>query len=161
MRDLVESRNGEVIGEKYVPMLASDDEVKVVVADIVAREPDVVFATIVGQSARRFYRMYSDAGIDRRRRPVASLTMVEGEVAAIGAEYCDGHIASATYFSTLDQPGKSILRAKIPRALRRECAGQHVVGNGVFSGPSVCQSAARSRHHGDRATRRSRDRPVV
>ena len=74
------------------------------VADIAARKPDVVFATIVGQSARRFYRMYSDAGFDRRRRPVASLTMVEGEIAAIGAQYCDGHIASATYFSTLDQP---------------------------------------------------------
>ena len=27
MRDLVESRNGEVIGEKYVPMLARDDEI--------------------------------------------------------------------------------------------------------------------------------------
>jgi urea transport system substrate-binding protein len=104
MRDLVECRGGEVIGEKYVSMLASDDELKVVVADIAARKPDVVFATIVGQSAPRFYHIYSDAGIDRRRRPVASLTMVEGEIAAIGAQYCDGHIASATYFSTLDQP---------------------------------------------------------
>jgi urea transport system substrate-binding protein len=103
MRDLVESRGGEVVGEKYVPMVAGDDDLKAVVADIAARKPDVVFATIVGQSARRFYRMYSDAGFDRRRRPVASLTMVEGEIAAIGAQYCDGHIASATYFSTLDQ----------------------------------------------------------
>jgi branched-chain amino acid transport system substrate-binding protein len=104
MRDLVESRGGEVLRERYVPMLASDDELKAVVTDIAAREPDVVFATIVGQSARRFYRMYSDAGIDRRRRPIASLTMVEGEIAEIGAQHCEGHIASATYFSTLDQP---------------------------------------------------------
>jgi ABC-type branched-subunit amino acid transport system substrate-binding protein len=104
MRDLVESRGGEVVGEKYVPMVAGDDDLKAAVADIAARNPDVVFATIVGQSARRFYRMYSDAGFDRWRRPVASLTMVEGEIAAIGAQYCDGHIASATYFSTLDQP---------------------------------------------------------
>jgi ABC-type branched-subunit amino acid transport system substrate-binding protein len=55
MRDLVESRGAEVIGEKYVPMLASTAELRAVIADIGAREPDVVFATIVGQSARRFY----------------------------------------------------------------------------------------------------------
>jgi branched-chain amino acid transport system substrate-binding protein len=104
MRDLVERHGGEVVGEKYVPMLASDDDLKALMTDIAAREPDVVFATIVGRSAQRFYRMYSDAGIDRRRRPVASLTMVEGEIAAIGPDYCSGHIASATYFGSLDQP---------------------------------------------------------
>jgi urea ABC transporter urea binding protein len=104
MRDLVERRGGEIAGERYVPMLASDDELKALITDIARREPDVVFATIVGRSAQRFYRMYSDAGIDRRQRPVASLTMVEGEIAAIGADCCDGHIASATYFGSLDEP---------------------------------------------------------
>jgi len=104
MRDLVEARGGQVVTEAYVPMLALDEELSRLVADIAAQEPDVVFATIVGRSAQRFYRLYSDAGIDRRRRPIASLTMVEGEIAVIGAEHCDGHIASATYFGSLDQP---------------------------------------------------------
>jgi len=55
-----------------VPMLASDNE-PMAESPISRCEPDVVFATIAGQSAPRFYPMYSDPGIDRRRRSVASL----------------------------------------------------------------------------------------
>lgn len=102
MRDLVETRGGQVVAERYVPMLAPDEALTALVKDIVAREPDVVFATVVGRSAQRFYRLYADAGIDRHRRPIASLTMVEGEIAVIGPDHCDGHIASATYFGSLD-----------------------------------------------------------
>jgi len=142
MRDLVESRGGEVVGEKYLPMVAGDDDLKAVVADIAARKPDVVFATIVGQSARRFYRMYSDAGFDRRRRPVASLTMVEGEIAGHRRAILRRPYRICDLFQHARSAGEPVVRTKIPRALRPRCAGQHVVRNGLFAGPSVRQGFA-------------------
>ncbi len=104
MRDIVESRGGSVVGEAYVPLDAGDDAVRALVGEITRLEPDAVFSTVVGQGARRLYRLYADAGIDRTRRPIASLTLAEGEIAAIGPRYCDGHILAATYFGALDTP---------------------------------------------------------
>ena len=102
MRDLVESRGGSVIGERYVPLDADDETLTSLVADLIGSKPDAVFSTVVGQGARRLYRLYADAGIDRARHPIASLTLAEGEIAAIGPRLCDGHILAATYFGALD-----------------------------------------------------------
>lgn len=101
MRDLVESYAGRVVGEQYVTMEAGDAELTRGLDAIREASPDVVFSTIVGRTAQRFYRMYAAAGFDPKRLPIASLTMAEGEVRAIGAEYCAGHLTSASYFGTL------------------------------------------------------------
>ena len=101
MRDLVESYAGRVVGEQYVTMEAGDAELTRGLDAIREAAPDVVFSTIVGRTAQRFYRMYAAAGFDPKRLPIASLTMAEGEVRAIGAEYCAGHLSSASYFGTL------------------------------------------------------------
>lgn len=102
MRDLVESYDGEVVDEIYVPMDASDAELLQVLKQLERYQPDAVFSTIVGSTARRFYRMYCEAGFDPKSMPIASLTMTEGEIAAIGPEHCVGHITSAGYFGSLD-----------------------------------------------------------
>ena len=102
MRDLVESYNGTVVDEVYVPMEASDAELRRVLTRLNRHQPDAVFSTVVGSAARRFYRMYYGAGFDTARTPIASLTMAEGEIAAIGPEACVGHITSAGYFGSLD-----------------------------------------------------------
>lgn len=101
MRDLVESYAGRVVGEQYVTMEATDAELTRGLDAIRDAAPDVVFSTIVGRTAQRFYRMYAQAGFDPKRLPIASLTMAEGEVRAIGAEYCAGHLTAASYFGTL------------------------------------------------------------
>ncbi|UFZ06803.1 transporter substrate-binding domain-containing protein [Bradyrhizobium ontarionense] len=101
MRDLVESYAGRVVGEQYVTMEATDAELARGLDAIRDAAPDVVFSTIVGRTAQRFYRMYARAGFDPKRLPIASLTMAEGEVRAIGAEYCAGHLTAASYFGTL------------------------------------------------------------
>ncbi|XUM20230.1 transporter substrate-binding domain-containing protein [Bradyrhizobium oligotrophicum S58] len=101
MRDLVESYAGRVVGEQYVAMEATDAELSRGLDAIRDAAPDVVFSTIVGRTAQRFYRMYAKAGFDPKRLPIASLTMAEGEVRAIGAEYCAGHLTAASYFGTL------------------------------------------------------------
>ncbi len=102
MRDLVESFDGEVVDEIYVPMEASDAELRRVLSRLKRHQPDAVFSTVVGHSARRFYRMYHEAGFDPESTPIASLTMAEGEIAAIGPELCAGHLTSAGYFGSLD-----------------------------------------------------------
>ena len=102
MRDVVESRGGTVVGESYVPLDAGEDDLRELVAEIVRLKPDAVFSTVVGQGARRLYRLYAEAGIDRARHPIASLTLAEGEIAAIGPQFCDGHVLAATYFGALD-----------------------------------------------------------
>jgi branched-chain amino acid transport system substrate-binding protein len=101
MRDLIESYSGQVAGEQYVAMEASDAELTRAIEMIRMRSPDVVFSTIVGRSARRFYRLYAERGFDPARLPIASLTLAEGEVRDIGPEHCVGHLTASSYFGSL------------------------------------------------------------
>jgi branched-chain amino acid transport system substrate-binding protein len=74
------------------------------------RSPDVVFSTIVGRAAQRFYRLYAESGFDPLRLPIASLTLAEGELREIGPKHCVGHVTAASYFGSL--PGESNSRFK-------------------------------------------------
>jgi branched-chain amino acid transport system substrate-binding protein len=101
MRDLVESYSGRVVGEQYVAMEASNIELASTLEAIRMAAPDVVFSTIVGDTAQRFYRKFATSGFDPKRLPIASLTMAEGEIREIGPEYCAGHLTAASYFGTI------------------------------------------------------------
>ena len=102
MRDIVESKGGEVVTEKYIPLNADNDTLRAVIADIVRLQPDAIFSTLIGRTAQQFYRLYAETGIDRSRHPIASLTMAETEMREIGSDLCSGHILSATYFQTVE-----------------------------------------------------------
>jgi len=102
MRDMVEQHGGEILDEVYLPVEAGEAQLEEVVRDIVLLQPSVVFSTLVGESARQFYRLYRKHGLDPRSIPIASLSMAEEEIRLIGAELCEGHITSATYFNSLD-----------------------------------------------------------
>lgn len=101
MRDMVEQYGGEVLDEIYLPMGASAQELEEVLADIQALRPDVIFSTIVGESARKFYQIYRQLGLNPKSMPIASLSMAEEEIRLIGPALCEGHITSATYFGSL------------------------------------------------------------
>src|SRR6201990_2265529 len=101
MRDLIESYGGEIVDEIYVPIAAPESRLRDIVARVKDLAPDVVFSTVVGRSARTFYRLYREAGLDPASMPIASLTMAEGEVCEIGAALCEGHLTAATYFGSL------------------------------------------------------------
>lgn len=107
MRDLLEARGATIAGERYVPLHAGTGELRDALDDVKGAAPDVVFATIIGGPAREFYRMYAEAGLDARERPIASLTMAETEIGRIGPEFCVGHILSSSYFQTIDSPGNA------------------------------------------------------
>lgn len=102
MRDMVEQHGGEVLDEIYLPLEAGRSELEEVLTEIRAAQPDVVFSTLVGQSARLFYQLYPEFGFDPRITPIASLSMAEEEIRLIGAQRCVGHITAATYFGSLD-----------------------------------------------------------
>jgi branched-chain amino acid transport system substrate-binding protein len=104
LRDLLDQRTGEAVAERYFPISASAQEFDGVLREIARLQPNAIFSTLVGRSAISFYRRYADAGFDPARMPIASLTMAEGEIAAIGDSKAAGHITSAPYFSTIDSP---------------------------------------------------------
>lgn len=104
MRDVVEQHGGEILDEIYLPIDAGAAELNDVLQDIRAVQPDVVFSTLVGESARCFYGLYADQGFDAARMPIASLSMAEEEIRLIGPERCVGHITAATYFQSLSNP---------------------------------------------------------
>lgn len=104
MRDLIEAYDGSIAGELYLPMDAPDAALQQALTQVRDTAPELLFSTVVGRTAQRFYRLYRDAGFDPANMPIASLTMAEGEVSAIGPDYCAGHITAATYFGSLDTP---------------------------------------------------------
>ncbi|BCH61988.1 amino acid ABC substrate-binding protein (plasmid) [Agrobacterium vitis] len=133
MRDIVESKGGEVVSERYIPLHADNDTLKSVLADIVRLKPDAIFSTIIGRPAQQFYRMYAEAGIDRLRHPIASLTMAETEIREIGAGLCTGHILSATYFQTVE----GATNERFVKAYKRRFGGE--VTTSVWSQPAYAQ----------------------
>jgi branched-chain amino acid transport system substrate-binding protein len=116
MRDLVESYAGQVAGEQYVAMEAGDAELMRALDMIYMRAPDVVFSTIVGRTAQRFYRLYAERGFDPGRLPIASLTMAEGEVREIGPEFCIGHLTAASYFGSLKRESNERFKSAFAKA---------------------------------------------
>ena len=116
MRDLIVSYGGEIAGEIYVPMEASDADLRAVLGKVKQQNPDVLFSTVVGGTARNFYRLYRQAGFEPGLVPIASLTMAEGEVREIGVELCEGNITAATYFGSVDLDANRRFAADFRRA---------------------------------------------
>ncbi|WP_300438503.1 transporter substrate-binding domain-containing protein [uncultured Mameliella sp.] len=95
-KTLLAKYGGEVVNEEYVPLGHSD--FSSVINRIRAEKPDVIFATVVGDSDVAFARQYHAAELDPSQMPVVSLTRSEVEVKAIGGEAAAGHFSSAPYF---------------------------------------------------------------
>lgn len=101
-RALLAKYGGEVVNEEYVPLGHSD--FSSVINRIRSGQPDVVFATVVGDSDVAFQRQYHAAELNPEQMPVVSLTRSEVEVKAIGGEAAAGHFSSAPYFMGHDTP---------------------------------------------------------
>ena len=99
MKDQVSALQGDVVGEAYVPL--GGRQFDGIVADIVAKHPDVVFNTINGDSNLAFYQALRAAGVKPENIPVMSFSLAESEVSAIGAGLVQGDYATRNYFRTL------------------------------------------------------------
>jgi branched-chain amino acid transport system substrate-binding protein len=97
MMTLVAEQRGEVLAERYVSLGAQHRDLRAIVADIKAKAPDVVFCTVVGEAAARFFELCREAGITG----IASLTITEAEVGLMAPDVAEGTITAATYFQSV------------------------------------------------------------
>src|SRR3981189_3156801 len=100
MADFVVQGRGRVVDEIYVPLEAGPRDFEKVVSRIKKTSPDVIFSTVVGRSTSVFYEAYRNAGCAPAKRPIASLTTSEAEVAEMHREAAEGHITAAPFFET-------------------------------------------------------------
>jgi urea transport system substrate-binding protein len=105
LREALALAGGRVVAERYFAI--GETEFGQVIDAILAARPDFVFNTLIGVSAYKFFqelrRACGERGIDQAREiPVASCSLAEPELEAIGPEAVDGHISSSVYFSSID-----------------------------------------------------------
>lgn len=105
LRESVTSRGGSVLAERYFAV--GETDFSQVVEAIIAARPSFVFLTLIGTSAYTFFRAFRAAcraaGIDQAREiPVASCSLSEPELEAIGSEAVDGHLSSSVYFTSIE-----------------------------------------------------------
>ena len=107
LREALALAGGQVTGERYFAV--GETAFAQVVDAILAARPDFVFNTLIGTSAYHFFRAFRSAcrarGIDQpRTMPVASCSLAEPELEAIGPNAVDGHLSSSVYFASIDSP---------------------------------------------------------
>jgi urea transport system substrate-binding protein len=100
VKDMLLAQGGQLLGERYVPLGASD--MAAVVKEIAARRPDFVLNTLNGDSNLHFFRALHEAGISAEKIPVFSTSVAEVELAAMGVDLMVGHYAAWNYFQSLD-----------------------------------------------------------
>ena len=125
LREAIGPNGGTVVAERYFPVGCT--EFGQAIDAILAARPSFVFNTLIGESSYQFLRDLRAAcrsrGIDQAREiPVASCTLSEPELAAIGPAAVDGHITSSVYFSSLDTPENDrFVKAYRGPVSRRSC----------------------------------------
>lgn len=101
MKQLLNAKGGQVVGETYLPLRANRADFKPVLREIKALQPDVIFSTVVGTSTIYLYQSYFDMGFNPATMPIASLTTTEAEIKAMGKDVGAGHVTAAPYFQSV------------------------------------------------------------
>ncbi len=104
LREALALAGGRVAAERYFAV--GETEFDQVIDAILEVRPDFVFNTLIGVSAYQFFRDFRRAclarGIDQpKTMPVASCSLAEPELEAIGPEALDGHLSCSVYFSSV------------------------------------------------------------
>lgn len=105
VRETLLARGGNVLFERYVPV--GETQFDRIIETIIESKPSFVFNTLIGTSAYAFFRQFRETcanlSIDQASRfPVASCSLSEPELVAIGQEAIAGHLSSSVYFSSID-----------------------------------------------------------
>jgi ABC-type branched-subunit amino acid transport system substrate-binding protein len=107
MREAILARGGSVLFERHVPI--GETDLEALIEEILAQNPSFVFNTLIGDSSYAFFRQFramcTARGIDQAATfPIASCSLSEPELEAIGGDAIAGHISSSVYFSSIDTP---------------------------------------------------------
>ncbi|NEX17485.1 MAG: urea ABC transporter substrate-binding protein [Halochromatium sp.] len=100
VRDLVEVGGGNVLGERYLPLGATN--MTAVVNDIRRLKPDLVINTINGDSNLQLFRALREAGL--QDQPMLSFSVAETELANADAAALTAHFGVWSYFQRLENP---------------------------------------------------------
>src|SRR3984893_3744033 len=107
LRESVSARQGSVLAERYFAV--GETDFRQAIEAIIEARPSFVFLTLIGTSAYQFFRDFRTAcrvrGIDQAKEmPVASCSLSEPELEAIGEGAVDGHLSSSVYFCSIQSP---------------------------------------------------------
>jgi len=107
MRETILLRGGSVPLERYIAI--GEIDFSTIIGEIMSIRPNFVFNTLIGTSAYSFFKQFREqcaaAGINQTGEiPVASCSLSEPELQAIGPDAVDGHISSSVYFSSVATP---------------------------------------------------------
>ena len=105
VRETLLARGGSVFFERYVPV--GETQFNRIIETIIEAKPSFVFNTLIGTSAYAFFQQFRESctllSIDQASRfPVASCSLSEPELVAIGPEAIAGHLSSSVYFSSIN-----------------------------------------------------------
>lgn len=106
-REVTCAQGGTILQERYISL--GNTDVERVLDEIEKLRPDVIFNTLIGNSSYAFYR-----ALGKRRQegensfllnvPVASCTLSEPELLAIGEPFASGHLTGSVYLQSIDTP---------------------------------------------------------
>jgi len=96
----LESKGLKVVNEQYTPF--SHKDYATIVQDIKAKNPDVIFSTINGDSNTNFYNGLAAQGITADKIPVIAVSVGEDELRTLEPSKVKGHYAAWNYFQTVD-----------------------------------------------------------
>ena len=100
IKDQVKALQGQVLGERYVPLGSLD--VKTIVADIVNRQPDVILNSINGDTNTVFFEELRASGITPERIPTLSFSLAEDELRSLKTTAMAGDYAAWNYFQSIE-----------------------------------------------------------
>ncbi|PLR95767.1 transporter substrate-binding protein [Bacillus sp. T33-2] len=100
VRKYLSEKGGDVVGEQYVPF--GHQQFFTILQEVVSKQPDAIFLTLVGSSVIPFYKTYYEMGLNPETLPIFSPITKETEIAAMKPEYAAGHYGAASYFQSLD-----------------------------------------------------------
>ncbi|MDO8810715.1 MAG: ABC transporter substrate-binding protein [Gallionella sp.] len=118
VKDVLLAQGGQLLGERYVPLGASD--LAASVKEIAAQRPDFVLNTLNGDSNLHFFRALHTAGIGAADVQVFSTSIAEVELAEMGAELATGHYAAWNYFQSLDNAENKAFVARFKQRFGKE-----------------------------------------
>lgn len=98
----LESKGLKAVEEKYTPFSYKD--YAAIIQDIKAKDPDVIFSTINGDSNVAFYNELAAQGITADKIPVVAVSVGEDELRDLDPAKVKGHLAAWNYFQSIDTP---------------------------------------------------------
>ncbi|KQV70500.1 amidase [Rhizobium sp. Root1220] len=115
-RELVANVDGEVLGERYLPLEETD--VERIVSDIEQRRPSFILNNLIGPSSYAFLAAIKaladrDPAFRAENCPVVSCDLMECELDHIPAGSAIGQLCAASYFDTLSTPSNLAFKTRV------------------------------------------------